>query len=75
MADQGLGELVRGNQCVAGGRASRTYRRAYRPPDGLNRDFDDLGPLYGGHIIADSFLTLCYPAGGNHRYPLIAGGH
>ena len=30
---------------VAGGRASRTYRRAYRPPDGLSGNFDDLGPL------------------------------
>ena len=50
-------------------------RRAYRPPDDLSRNFDDLGPLDGGHILADSFLTLCYPAGGDNGYPYSAGGY
>jgi hypothetical protein len=26
------------------------------PPNGLSRIFDDLGPLDGGHIFADSML-------------------
>ena len=29
----------------------------------------------GLHIRVDSFLTLCYPAGGNDCYPYTAGGH
>src|ERR1700674_1233941 len=41
----------------------RTYRRACRPPNGLESIFDDLGPLYGGHILADSILILCYQVG------------
>jgi hypothetical protein len=57
---------------VAG--ASRTYRRAFRPPDGLSSNFVDVSPLYGGQYQVDSFLTLCYPAGGNHSYPYTAGG-
>ena len=52
---------------VAGGRAfglpPRTYRRACRPPNGLERIFDDLGPLDGGHIFADSMLFLWYQIG------------
>ena len=35
------------------GLSPRTYRRACRPPNGLERIFDDLGPLDGGHIVAD----------------------
>ena len=41
----------------------RTYRRACRPPNGLESAFDDLGPLNGGHIFADSALILCYQVG------------
>jgi len=33
------------------------------------------GPLDGGHILADSFLTLCDPAGGNQGYPYTAGSY
>jgi hypothetical protein len=36
----------------------RTYRRACRPPNGLESTFDDLGPLDGGHILADSMSLL-----------------
>jgi len=60
---------------VAGGRASRTYRRAYRPPNGLSRNFDGLARFDGEHLDVDSFLTLCYPAGGNDSYPYTAGGY
>ncbi|MGO9615067.1 MAG: hypothetical protein ACLP6W_01560, partial [Bryobacteraceae bacterium] len=34
-----------------------------------------MSPLYGGQYQVDSFLTLCYPAGGNHSYPYTAGGY
>ena len=57
---------------VAG--ASRTYRRAFRPPDGLSRNFNVLARFDGEHCLVDSFLTLCYPAGGNSSYPYTAGG-
>jgi len=70
---EGMSEQGKSTLRVAG--LKRTYRRAYRPPDGLSRNFDDLGPLDGGHILADSFLTLCYPAGGDSSYPYSAGGH
>src|ERR1700730_10657074 len=60
--ERGLVERV-----VAGGRAQefppRTYRRACRPPNGLESTFDDLGPLDGEHILADSMLLLCYQVG------------
>jgi len=47
------------NMDVAGGRAKgRTYRRACRPPNGSSDFCDDLGPLYGGHIVATSKFTL-----------------
>jgi hypothetical protein len=36
----------------------RTYRRAFRPPNGLESIFDDRGPLDGEYIIADSMLFL-----------------
>jgi len=29
----------------------------------LESTFDDLGPLYGGHILADSVLLLWYQMG------------
>ena len=45
------------------GLSPRTYRRACRPPNGLERIFDDLGPLYGGHILADSMLVPLIPGG------------
>src|SRR5476651_2093902 len=41
----------------------RTYRRACRPPNGLESTFDDLGPLYGGHILADSVAFPLIPDG------------
>jgi len=41
-----------GERC--GGRGSRTFRRAFPAASGLSRTFDDLGPLDGGHIVADS---------------------
>jgi hypothetical protein len=50
--------------------ASRTYRRAYfrehagplrAAASSSSRIFDDLGPLDGGHIVADSMLTLEFP--------------
>ena len=37
---------------------SRTYRRAYRPPRDSKSNYDDLGPLDGGHILAVSMLHL-----------------
>ncbi|MGO9616105.1 MAG: hypothetical protein ACLP6W_06850, partial [Bryobacteraceae bacterium] len=52
---------------VAG--ASRTYCRAFRPPDDSSRNYVDVSPLDGGQYQVDSFLTLCYPAGGNNSYP------
>jgi len=36
----------------------------------LESTFDDLGPLDGGHILADSVLLLCYQMG--RRSPLSA---
>jgi hypothetical protein len=44
------------NRC--GGEGFRTYRRAYLPASDLSSTFDDLGPLNGGHIFADSMLSL-----------------
>ena len=60
---------------VAGGRASRTYRRAYRPPNGLRRNFDVLVRFDGKHIGVDSFLLAVIRAGGNNSYPYSAGGY
>ena len=40
------------------GLSPRTYRRACRPPNGLERIFDDLGLLDGRHIVADSMPFL-----------------
>jgi hypothetical protein len=34
-----------------------------RPPNGLESTFDDLGPLDGEHILADSVPLLCYQVG------------
>src|SRR5450432_2111798 len=45
------------------GLSPRTYRRACRPPNGLESTFDDLGPLYGGHILADSVTFPLKPDG------------
>ena len=55
-----------GNSLRAAGPRSerpRTFRRACRPPNGSESSFDDLGPLNGGHIVADSLLILCYQVG------------
>src|SRR5476651_110004 len=52
----------------------RTYRRAYRSPNGLESTFDDLGPLYGGHILAvprgdPGYLSSDTGWDGDQRYP------
>ena len=57
----GMGKRGIGVRC--GWPGCRTYRRAYRPPDGLSRNFDVLARFDGEHIDLDSFLTLCYPSG------------
>jgi len=54
-----------------GGWASRTDPEGappcVSPPDDSGRNFDDLGSLDGVGILADSFLALCDPAGGNEE--------
>ena len=45
-------------QIRCGGRGPRTYRRAFPAASDLSRTFDDLGPLDGEHIVADSVLRL-----------------
>jgi hypothetical protein len=51
-------ERESGAPALPGGGASglprRTYRRAYPPPNGLSRIYDDLGPPSSGHIVAVS---------------------
>jgi len=42
--------------------------------NGLSRTFDDLGPLNGGHIVADSMHWLSdIQWGDDHSYPLSTG--
>ena len=49
------------------GLSPRTYRRACRPPNGLESIFDDLGRLDGRHILA-------VPRGDPSAVPLIPDG-
>src|SRR5260370_23245284 len=49
------------------GLSPRTYRRACRPPNGLESTFDDLGRLDGRHIVA-------VPRGDPGTSPLIPDG-
>ena len=44
-----------------GGRGSRTFRRAVPAANDLDRIYDDLGPLAGGHIVAVSMLDPLNP--------------
>jgi len=41
---------------LRGGRASRTYRRAFRPPNGWNRIYEGIGRLYSLYTPSVSIL-------------------